>query len=92
MIKRETGVTTVFCVVEFPPATKNCAIIYPKEKDFDKAIDIASRLRKIGKTVGAIDILNASICINRDLTLFTKDRDYENIMLIEPKFKLKLVK
>lgn len=85
------GLTTIFSVVEFPPADKYCKILFPDREDFKIALDIAWKLRESGKTIGATDILNASICINRDLTLVASDRDYENITLIEPKFRLKLV-
>ena len=61
-------------------------------EDFKIALDIAWKLREAGKTIGSIDILNASICINRDLAFVARDRDYENVVLIEPKFRLKLVK
>lgn len=54
------------------------------------AIEISRKLRKIGKPVGTMDILIASMCINRDLELLTKDSDFENIKEVEPSFKLKI--
>ncbi len=92
LIEGEVGLTTIFGIVEFPPASRYCKVIYPTSQDFKKAIDIAWKLRKIGKPVGAVDILNASICVNRNFLLATKDSDYENIKLVEPKFNFKLVK
>lgn len=86
------GLTTIFCVVEFPPASKDCKELYPDRQDFKTALDIAWRLRKIGKPMGAIDILNAAICLNRNLKFVTKDKDYRSVKLVEPKFKLKVVK
>jgi len=92
LIEGKEGLATIFSIIEFPPADKYCKILFPNKEDFKTALDIAWKLRDIGKPIGAIDILNASICMNRDLSLITEDEDYENIMLIEPKFKLKLVK
>ncbi|MBI4009769.1 MAG: type II toxin-antitoxin system VapC family toxin [Candidatus Aenigmarchaeota archaeon] len=86
------GITTLINTVEFPPASKSCKVLFPTRQDFKKALDIAWMLRKIGKPIGAVDILNASMCLNRDLKFITKDKDYRNIKLVEPKFKLKLVK
>ena len=86
------GDTTIFCIIEFPPAGKYCKALSPTRQDFKTALDIAWKLRKSGKPIGAIDIINASTCLNRDLKLITKDKDYLNIKLIEPRFKLKLVK
>lgn len=86
------GNTTIFCIIEFPPAGKYCKALFPTRQDFKTALGIAWKLRKIGKPIGDIDMLNASMCLNRDLKFVTKDKDYLNIRLIEPRFKLKLVK
>ena len=86
------GLTTIFSIIEYPPAIKYCEILKPNNQDFKKALDIAWRLRKIGKAVGAIDILIASMCINRDLELWTKDKDFKLIKLVEPRLKLKIRK
>ena len=67
-------------------------IIYPEKIDFTKAIQIARKLQEIGKPVGAIDIINSSMCINRGFKFITSDKDYKSVKLVEPKFKLKLVK
>ena len=67
-------------------------IIYPEKNDFTKSIQIARKLQEIGKPVGAIDIINSSMCINRGLKFLTSDKDYRNIKLVEPKFKLKVIK
>lgn len=84
------GFTTVFSIIEFPPASKYCDILKPNNNDYKKSLDIAWRLRKIGKPIGAIDMIIASMCINRNLQLLTKDRDFEVIKQLEPKFKLKV--
>jgi predicted nucleic acid-binding protein len=93
LLERQVGDTTIFCVIEYPRSVKFVEnIIHPNGKDFAKSIEIATKLLKIGKPVGAIDILNSAICINRNLNFITRDRDYENIKIVEPEFKLKLMK
>ncbi|MFQ6118726.1 MAG: type II toxin-antitoxin system VapC family toxin [Methanosarcinales archaeon] len=42
------------------------------------------KLRDVGRPIGAIDIVVASICINRNLELITKDRDFKFIKEVEP--------
>ena len=92
LMEKEFGLTTIFSVIEYPPAFEKCIILWPRKIDFRLAFDIAIRLRKIGKTIPAIDLLTASMCINRRLGLVTRDSHYKNIKLVEPEFKLKVVK
>ncbi len=88
LIAKETGLTTIFGIIEYPPASESCDILFPDEHDFEKAVDIAWKLRKAGKPVGAIDILVASMCINRNKKLITKDMDFRMIKFVEPEFLL----
>ena len=67
-------------------------VIYPDENDIIKAIELSKELYRIGKQVGAIDILIASMCINRGLTLKTKDNDFNQIKEIEKGFQVQIVK
>ena len=67
-------------------------VIYPDENDIIKAIELSKELYRIGKQVGAIDILIASMCINRGLTLKTKDNDFKQIKEIEKGFQVQIVK
>ena len=92
LIAKRFGLTTIFNAIEYPPAFEKCTIIWPKKIDFERALDIGIKLRKAGRTVPAIDLLTASMCINRNLTLITKDSDYKNIKFVEPKFKFRLLK
>ena len=64
----------------------------PDSNDYAKAIDVSIKLRKIGRPIGTVDILIASMCLNRGFELVTKDSDYENVKLVEPSFKLKMKK
>ena len=90
LIAKETGLTTIFGIIEYPPASEHCDILFPDELDFEKALDIAWKLRKAGKPVGAIDIIVASMCINRNTKLVTKDEDFKHIKSVEPEFKLEI--
>ena len=60
--------------------------------DYELALHIATKLRGIGRSQRAVDILIASMCINRGFELVTRDSDYENVKSVEPSFKLKLRK
>jgi len=90
LIDGASGITTIFNIIEYPPAHENCSVIWPRREDYVKALAIASKLRKAGKPVDAIDIIIASICINRALALVSKDEDFKSIKEIEPSLKLEL--
>ena len=91
LIEGKRGVTTIFSIVEFPIAIEECIILYPEILDFELAIHIALELRKIGKPIGAIDTLIASISINRGYTLLTKDGDFSHIKEVLPNFAYKIL-
>ncbi|MBI2144826.1 PIN domain-containing protein [Candidatus Woesearchaeota archaeon] len=88
--EKEHGITTLFSIIEYPPALETCQIVLPDSNDFTKTIDISKKLRKIGKPIGTVDILIASTCINKGFELVTKDSDYENVKAVEPEFRLKI--
>lgn len=67
-------------------------VLYPDTHDYDKAIEISKKLYEIEKPIGAVDILIASICINRGLKLKTKDNDFNAVKQVFPKFNLQLLK
>ncbi|MEK6837426.1 MAG: PIN domain-containing protein [Nanoarchaeota archaeon] len=85
------GTTTIFNVIEYPPAGDTCEVIYPEKHDYILAYQIAIYLREVGKPQQAIDVLIASMCVNRGFELLTKDSDFENIRIVQPSFMLKLV-
>ena len=91
-MERKFGLTTIFSTIEYPPAFDKCDILWPNRRDFELAFKISMKLRKIGKPIGAIDIIIASMCINRDLELWTKDKDFKSIKLVDPRFKLRVKK
>lgn len=90
LLEHKFGLTTIFSIVEYPPALEHCDVLWPQRQDYELSIQIAAKLRKIGRPLPAVDILIASMCINRGLTLLTKDADYKSIKLIEKKFKVEI--
>ncbi|HLC63027.1 MAG TPA: PIN domain-containing protein [Candidatus Nanoarchaeia archaeon] len=91
LIEHAEGLTTVFSIIEYPPAIKSCTIIMPEKEDFAKAIELASQLRLKGTPIGCTDIIIASMCINRKLKLLTKDKDYKYIKEIDKTFQVEFV-
>lgn len=93
LIEGREGLTTIFNVVEYPKALESeIKIFWPIREDFIKSVEIMSELLKIGKPIPAIDILIASMCLNRGLVLSTKDDHYKYIKQVYPKFKLEIIK
>ncbi len=91
-IEKQEGVITLFTVIEYPPSlTKGFEVIVPEGLDYTKAIEIASRLRRIGKPIGAVDTIIAAMCINRSSKLVTKDTDFRHVKEVFPEFDFKLV-
>ena len=76
----------IITAIEFPPILsydKFHGTVYTiKPEDQVLAIKLQRLLRKIGKPKPAPDILIASICINRNEELFTKDKDFLDIAKI----------
>ncbi|MBI4452226.1 type II toxin-antitoxin system VapC family toxin [Candidatus Woesearchaeota archaeon] len=66
--------------------------MYPERADYDLAFQISIKLRDIGLSLQAVDILIASMCINRCLKLKTKDNDFNAVKQAFPEFDLQLLK
>jgi hypothetical protein len=93
LIEGKTGVTTAFNVVEYPKALEaNAEVLWPSREDYVTAIGIMIDLLKAGTPVPALDVLIASMCINRGFKLLTKDDHFNAIMSVRATFKLKVVK
>ena len=91
-MSKDSGLVTIFSVVEYPPCSdKSFDVIFPDIMDYMKSIEIANKLRKIGKTIGAIDIMIASMCLNRSAKLITKDKDFKVIREIFSNFDFDLL-
>jgi len=86
---------TIITAIEFPPVLgykKFYGKIYTiKPEDQILAIKIQRLLRKTGKPKPSSDILIASICINRNEELLTRDRDFLDIAKVT-ELKVKIVK
>ncbi|MDK2464530.1 MAG: PIN domain-containing protein [Candidatus Korarchaeota archaeon] len=85
------GYTTILNVVEYPPslALRGLRVIYPTREDYELAIRLQIRLRRIGRAVGAIDLLVASVAVRRSLEVVTSDRDFKAIAEVEPRLRLR---
>ncbi len=92
LIEGARGLTTIFSLIEFPPACTACEVIVPNHEDYKRALELGVLLRKAGTPVAAVDILIASTALNRNLTIATKDKDFLQIKRIEGKLMLELVK
>jgi tRNA(fMet)-specific endonuclease VapC len=86
------GFTTIFNVVEFPKALEfeQLTVIYPDSEDYQESLEISTALLQKGTPLPAIEILVATVCIRRSLTLATKDRHFTKIKSVRKDFKLKL--
>ena len=91
LIEGRRGITTIFNVIEYPPATKGCRILFPHKEDYLKAIEIMVKLRRIGKPSPAMDVIIAAMCIRRGLRLLTKDAHFIPIKEVEPDFIIELI-
>jgi predicted nucleic acid-binding protein len=90
LIEGKVGLTTIFNVIEYPPATRKCRILFPRKEDYLKAIEIMVKLREIGKPSPAMDVIIAAMCIRRNLKLLTKDIHFLSIKEVEPDFIVEL--
>lgn len=52
---------------------------------------MATKLRAIGKPIGAIDIIIAAMCLNRSAKLVTKDSDFKYVKEAYPEFNFELI-
>ena len=86
-----SGLTTIFNIIEYPTAFQRNVILFPERADFDKAVDISLRLRLKGNMIGAVDVIIASMCINRGLKLVTKDKDFNYVKEVDKNFKVEIL-
>jgi len=76
--KKLKGYTTVLNVVEFPRALElGLTVITPSLEDHLLAIKISQAMVKRGTPVPAVDAVVASVAINHELTLVTRDKHFE---------------
>ena len=86
--------TTIFNIIEFPKALdlEELGVIYPTLDDYDESLKISASLLRKGKPLPAVDMLIASICIRRGLTLQTRDKHFTRIKPVRQEFKLELIR
>ena len=89
-IESNEGLISLFTVIEHPPSIDKFEILFPDNVDYIKAIEISNKLREKGKPIGAIDILIAAMCLNRNAKLITKDKDFAIVKAFFPEFEFKL--
>lgn len=58
---------------------QSLAMIVPTLEDHIQAALLRNRCRRSGISIGTIDVLIASLCITRKLTLFTSDKDFHHV-------------
>jgi len=88
------GFTTILNIIEFPKALdlKELGVIYPTLDDYNESLKISAALLRKGTPLPAIDILVASICIRRNLTLCTADKHFTNVKSVINTFRLEIAK
>lgn len=92
LMEGKTGLTTAFNVVEYPKALeRGVEVLWPERRDFVTAIEIMVGLLRRGTPLPAIDVLIAAMCVNRGLTLATKDEHFEHIRAVRRDFDLRLL-
>ena len=82
--------TTIYSIIEYPKALglDNLTIVFPTKVAYEEAIKIAIDLLKNGTPVPAIDILIASIAIEKDIGLITNDKHFNYIKSVKPNLKI----
>ncbi|MBB5252501.1 PIN domain-containing protein [Sulfurisphaera ohwakuensis] len=65
-------------------------VVYPTKEDYEFALKIMVKLRKIGNPVNVVDIILASIAINHNMIVVTNDRDFELIKKVEDKLEIQV--
>jgi len=93
-VTHSKGYTTIFNVLEFLKTLEiaGLRVLYPVQRDYDEAVRISAKLLNIGKPIPAVDILIAAICVNRKLSLNTKDEHFLNVKSVNEEFRLNLLK
>jgi len=88
------GFTTIFNIIEFPKALdlEELGVIYPTLDDYDEGLKISASLLRKGEPLPAVDMLIASICIRRGLTLQTRDKHFTRVKSVRQEFKLELIR
>ena len=92
LIDGETGITTILNVIEYPKSLEkqDNEILWPTRGDYLTAIEIMVLLVEAGKPIPAIDVLLSAICLNRKMTLVTKDRHFNYVKSVKKDLSLEI--
>ena len=91
LIEGKHGTATIFSAVEYPKAVQpGNHFIFPDRKDFLLSIEISTGLLRKGKPVPAVDVVIASMCLNRNAALRTRDAHFRVIQELYPGLELRL--
>lgn len=73
------GAKTEIEATKLAETLEGLTLLSSEYKPAESAARLYRKLRKIGKTVGTVDVLLASVCIENHLALLTNDSDFEGI-------------
>lgn len=92
LIEGETGLTTIFNVIEYPKALEkqDIEVIWPTRRDYLTAIEIMVGLLESGRPIPAIDVLISAVCINRKLMLVTRDHHFGYVKSVKEELSVKI--
>jgi tRNA(fMet)-specific endonuclease VapC len=92
LIDGETGLTTILNVIEYPKSLddETNEVIWPTRADYLTAVEIMVLLQESGKPVPAIDVLLSAICLNRKLTLATKEKHFNYVKEVKEELSLEI--
>ncbi len=70
--------------MEYPKALeKRFVVVFPKSNDYERALNISAKLYLIGKPIPAIDVLIASMALNRKIAVISKDKHFDAVQEVE---------
>ncbi len=91
LIEEKKGLTTMISVVEHPKAAHyEVHVIYPVLQDWNTAFQLSSKLYAQGTPCSVPDLLIASIALRLNLTVRTKDHDFQVIQKVAPELCVSL--
>jgi predicted nucleic acid-binding protein len=67
-------------------------VIYPVFEDYEEAFEISQDLLQKGTPLQAVDLIIAAICLRRNLTLCSRDKDFANVIKVRNSFRFELSK
>ncbi len=83
------GCTTILNLIEFPKVIElELKVLYPSKTDYNTALKLSLELQSRGKPIPATDLIIASVAMNNNLKLVTKDKHFINIKEVRPELDL----